>query len=194
MIRIDDKLISEDLAEVEFVCNLTACKGQCCVSGDAGAPLKKEELPILEEIWPLVKPYLDEEHQQAVEQEGVWVEDIDGEYVTPLRDGKECAYVVFEEGYALCGIEKAFRDGKIDWPKPISCHLYPVRVHAFKNLKMEALNYDRWEICNPACDHGKKLGVPVYKFLKEPLIRAFGEKFYHRLSEAIEELRNNSED
>lgn len=186
MIKVGRVLVSDDVAEQHFVCDLNACKGACCVGGDAGAPLLDSELPILERIWPEVAPYLDEEHRAAVESQGKWVKDDWGHLVTPLRDGEECAYVYFENGIALCAIEKAWRDGKVDWPKPISCHLYPIRVSQFDFLEVEALNYHQWEICDPACDLGKKLQVPIYKFLKEPLIRAYGKDFYAALELAIE--------
>lgn len=179
-------MVSDEVAERHFVCDLSACKGACCVSGDAGAPLSKEELPILERIWPEVAPYLDEAHRKAVEEEGVWTEFGPEDYVTPLRDGEECAYVYYENETALCAIEKAWRDGKIDFQKPLSCHLYPIRVSSFAFLEVEALNYHQWDICGPACDLGVKLKVPIYKFLKEPLIRAYGVEFFEKLEYAIQ--------
>lgn len=184
MIIVDDKLISEDIREKRFVCDLSACKGACCVEGDAGAPLDEEEAHILDEIWPHVKPYLSKKSRKAIKEQGKWVQDKWGEYETPLLEGKECAYVIFEHGMALCGIEKAHREGKIDFMKPISCHLYPIRVNHNKTMEVDHLNYDRWDICKPACAHGEKLEVPVYKFLKAPLIRKYGEAWYDKL-EAI---------
>lgn len=186
MIKVGRVLVSDDVAEQQFVCDLAACKGACCVGGDAGAPLKQSELAILERIWPEVAPYLDHAHRAAIETQGTWVQEEDGDFVTPLRDGEECAYVYFEEGIALCAIEKAWQDGKISYQKPISCHLYPIRVSQFDFIEVEALNYHQWEICEPACTLGQSLKVPVYKFLKGPLVRAYGEDFYAALELAIE--------
>lgn len=183
MIKIQEKLISTELFKEEFACNLMACKGACCIEGDAGAPLEAEECEILDEIYPQVAPYLSEQSQKAIEEQGKWVKEPDGELETPLVKGKECAYVIFENDIAFCGIEKAWREGKIEWQKPISCHLYPIRVTKMLRVGMEALNYDRWSICNPACAEGKKLGLPVFRFLKAPLTRRYGESFYQELEE-----------
>lgn len=180
MILIDDKLISDDVLQKEFVCNLSACHGMCCVKGDAGAPLEDDEVPILERIYPQVKPYLPESGQKTIEKKGVAVRDHD-EYETPLVNGNECAYVIMEGETAACGIEKAYLDGKVDFRKPISCHLYPIRISV--SPLYEVLNYDVWPICSPACTLGKELKVPVYKFLKAPLTRKYGEQFYARLEE-----------
>ncbi|MBK9449132.1 MAG: DUF3109 family protein [Bacteroidetes bacterium] len=186
MFIIDDKLVSEDLLRVHFVCDLDACKGACCVEGDLGAPLDADELPILDEIYPAVQPYLSEKSQQAIAQQGKYVVDEDGFASTTLVNGKECAYVVFKEGMALCGIEMAHKDGKIPFLKPISCHLYPVRLKDMALMEMEAINYDRWDICNAACKLGRQLKMPVYKFLKGPLTRKFGEDFYAKMCETFE--------
>ena len=186
MIQIDDKLISEDLFSEEFVCNLAKCKGICCVEGDAGAPLDEDETRILDEIYPKIKPYLRPEGIQAIEEQGTYTLDFEGDLVTPLVNNAECAYVIFDEkGYTKCAIEKAYEDGVIDWQKPISCHLYPIRVTEYSNFS--AINYHEWDICSDACTLGKELGVKVYQFLKKPLIRKYGEDFYQTLSEAAEE-------
>ena len=186
MIQIDDKLISEDLFSEEFVCNLAKCKGICCVEGDAGAPLDKDETKILDEIYPKIKPYLRPEGIQAIEEQGTYTLDFEGDLVTPLVNNAECAYVIFDEkGYTKCAIEKAYEDGVIDWQKPISCHLYPIRITEYSNFS--AINYHEWDICSDACTLGKELGVKVYQFLKKPLIRKYGEEFYQTLSEAAEE-------
>ncbi len=186
MIQIDDKLISEDLFSEEFVCNLAKCKGICCVEGDAGAPLDKDETKILDEIYPKIKPYLRPEGIQAIEEQGTYTLDFEGDLVTPLVNNAECAYVIFDEkGYTKCAIEKAYEDGVIDWQKPISCHLYPIRITEYSNFS--AINYHEWNICSDACTLGKELGVKVYQFLKKPLIRKYGEEFYQTLSEAAEE-------
>ncbi|RKW62174.1 MAG: DUF3109 family protein [Riemerella sp.] len=186
MIQIDDKLISEDLFSEEFVCNLAKCKGICCVEGDAGAPLDEDETKILDEIYPKIKPYLRPEGIQAIEEQGTYTLDFEGDLVTPLVNNAECAYVIFDEkGYTKCAIEKAYEDGVIDWQKPISCHLYPIRITEYSNFS--AINYHEWDICSDACTLGKELGVKVYQFLKKPLIRKYGEDFYQTLSEAAEE-------
>lgn len=187
MIQIDDKLISEDIFSEEFVCNLTKCKGACCVEGDVGAPLDKEETQILDRIFKDVKPYLRPEGAKAIEEQGTWtVDPSDGDFVTPMVNGEECAYVIFDEnGITKCGIEKAYEDGAVDWQKPISCHLYPIRVNKYSTFT--ALNYHEWKICSVACELGKELQVPIYKFLKTPLIRKYGEDFYQVLTEAAEE-------
>ncbi len=186
MIQIDDKLISEDLFSEEFVCNLAKCKGICCVEGDAGAPLDEDETKILDEIYPKIKSYLRPEGIEAIEEQGTYTLDFEGDLVTPLVNNAECAYVIFDEkGYTKCAIEKAYEDGVIDWQKPISCHLYPIRITEYSNFS--AINYHEWDICSDACTLGKELGVKVYQFLKKPLIRKYGEEFYQTLSEAAEE-------
>ena len=141
MIQIEDKLISEEIFSEEFVCNLSKCKGICCVEGDAGAPLDKEEAQILENIYDKIKPYLTPEGIEAIEKQGKWeIDPNDGEYVTPLINNAECAYVTYDErGYTKCAIEKAYEDGVIDWQKPISCHLYPIRVTEYSSFT--TLNY-----------------------------------------------------
>ena len=189
MIQIEDKLLSEDLFTEEFVCNLSKCKGACCVEGDVGAPLEKHETETLEKILSKVKPYLIPEGVKALEEQGAWTLDPnDGDFVTPMIEGKECAYVIFDEkGVTKCGIEKAYEDGAVDWQKPISCHLYPIRANQYSTFV--ALNYHEWEICNDACILGKELRVPVYKFLKTPLIRKYGEAFYATLCEAADEWK-----
>lgn len=186
MIEIDDTLISEEILENDFVCNLDACKGACCVEGDAGAPVEDEEVEILERIYHKVAPYLSEQGRQAIEAQGIAIRGSDGEWETPLINGGECAYVVRDEkGIVLCGIEQAYREGKIDWKKPISCHLYPIRLKQYTSFI--AVNYDRWSICKDACILGRKLQVPIYKFVREALIRKFGEQWYQQL-EAAEKM------
>jgi hypothetical protein len=186
MIAIDKTLISEDILEKKFVCDLNACKGACCVAGDSGAPLEKDELKILDAIIEKVKPYMVKKGVKAIEKFGPYVVDSDGDYTTTLVSEKaECAFVFFDENkIAKCAIEKAFYDGKTEWKKPISCHLYPIRI---TNLKgHEAVNYDKWDVCKPACECGKKLDVPVYKFLKEPLIRKYGKDWFLQLEKTAE--------
>lgn len=155
------------------------------MEGDLGAPLEQDELLVLKEIYDTVKPYLSKEGINAIEEQGTYVLDEDGDYSTPTVDGKECAYAVYDDrGILKCGIEQAHLEGKIDFKKPISCHLYPIRTTKYSEF--EALNYDRWDICSPACDLGSQLNVPVYKFLKEPLIRKYGKDWYDELIRVIE--------
>ena len=179
MFQLGKTIVSEDILEKEFVCNLSACKGACCVDGDAGAPLSEEETKILEDIFPKVKSYLRPEGIAAIEAQGAWVAGADGELETPLIDNKDCAYVIFDGETALCGIEQAYNEGVLDWKKPVSCHLYPIRVKDFSEFA--AVNYDKWDICDDACALGKELEVPVYKFVKEALIRRFGPDWYSEL-------------
>lgn len=188
MILIDNTCISDDIEDQLFVCDLEKCKGACCVEGDSGAPLDEEELAVLDEIYEQVAPYLTEEGKAVIEKEGKYVKDWDGDYVTPVINGRECAYALYDQkGILKCGIEEAYNDGKISYKKPISCHLYPIRVTKYEQY--HALNYDRWSICSPACGLGQKLGVPVYQFLKAPLIRAYGEEWYGQLTREIDERR-----
>jgi hypothetical protein len=188
MIAIENTLVSRDVLERKFVCDLNACKGACCVIGESGAPLEKEELPIIEAVIEKVKPYMNEKGKKTIAKQGLYVIDHEGDYTTPLvSEGAECAYVYYDETKtAKCVFEKAYMDGVIDWKKPVSCHLYPVRITKYKNY--DAVNYHKWELCKPACDCGKKLDVPVYRFLKEPLIRHFGENWYNQLEMNAREL------
>jgi len=183
MIQIDNALLSEDLFSKRFVCDLGACKGACCVEGDSGAPLEAEEVGKLEDALDDIKPYMRQEGIDRVEETGVFTIDVDGEYVTPLVNDEECAFVSFDKnGTAKCSIEQAHRDGKTDFLKPISCHLYPIRLTQLKDYV--ALNYHYWPICDPARSCGAKLDVKVFKFLKEPITRKFGEDFFDKLVEA----------
>lgn len=185
MILVDNAVLSDDIKENFFVCDLEACKGACCVEGDLGAPLEENELKELEDAFEVVKPYLSEEGLKAIEKEGLYIKDFEGDYSTTTIGGKECAFAVYDENKMLkCGIEQAYLDGKTKWKKPISCHLYPIRITKYDHY--EALNYDRWDICSAACTLGEKLGVPVYKFLKDPLVRKYGEAWYQELCEEIE--------
>jgi len=184
MIAIDNTLISEDILDKKFVCDLTACKGACCVAGDSGAPLEKDELKILDTILDKVKPYMVAKGIKAIAEKGAYVIDGDGDYTTTLvSDGAECAFVYFDENkIAKCAIEKAYLEKIIDWQKPISCHLYPIRITKHKTY--DAVNYDKWSVCAPACKCGEKLDVPVYKFLKVPLIRKYGKDWFKQLEKS----------
>jgi len=182
MFQLGKTIVSEDILEKDFVCNLSACQGACCVDGDAGAPLTEDETKILEEIYPKI---------EAIERLGTWVVGTDQDLETPLIDNKDCAYVIFDGKTALCSIEQAYNQGIIDWKKPVSCHLYPIRVKDF--TEFAAVNYDRWDICNPACSLGKELEVPVYKFVKEALIRKFGEDWYAELEKVAKDLKKENQ-
>lgn len=187
MFQIGKTIVSEEIVQKDFLCNLSACKGACCIAGDAGAPLEEKETKILEEIYPLVKPFLRKKGIEAIESQGTSVIGEDGEFETPLIDGADCAYVTFDNrGTALCGIEEAYNQGEIKWKKPVSCHLYPVRVQDYSEFA--AVNYHQWEICDDACTLGKELQVPVYKFVKEALIRKFGEDWFMELEKSALEL------
>ncbi|MGH1387273.1 DUF3109 family protein [Kordia sp.] len=187
MFQIGKTIISEDIIEKDFVCNLAACKGECCVAGDAGAPLEKEEVKILEDIYDTVKPFLRKEGIEAIEKQGTYIVQENGDLETPLVNGAECAYVIFDDkNTALCGIEEAYNKGLVDWKKPISCHLYPIRVEAYSDFA--AVNYHRWPICDDACSLGKELQVPTYKFVKEALVRKFGEDWYSELEKTAKKL------
>lgn len=191
MIQIQDTIVSEEILERKFVCNLNACKGACCVQGDAGAPLEYEELEELENVFEVVKPYLSEKSIAALEED-LYTVDADGDYVTQLVDGKECAFVFFDEqNITKCSIEQAYLDGKTSFKKPISCHLFPVRLS--KIADYTAVNYAYWDICKDACTLGEELGVKTYQFLKEPLIRRFGEEWFNELTLVDEALEKDRE-
>jgi hypothetical protein len=190
MVQLEDKIIAFEVFEKQFVCDLSSCKGACCVEGDAGAPLDLQEIKILEETYEMVKPFMRKEGIEAIEENGFYVFDGDGDYTTPLVNNSECAFVSFDkDGTAKCSIEQAYNEGHINFKKPISCHLFPVRVKQYKDF--EALNYEEIKICKPACDCGEKLKVPVFRFLKEPLIRKYGEAWFSDLCQAAEELKKS---
>ncbi|MBS1977648.1 MAG: DUF3109 family protein [Bacteroidetes bacterium] len=185
MMQIGDILVSDDIRDVEFVCNLEKCKGACCVEGELGAPLEENELPVMHKIQKAIAPYLTEDGKKAIREQGPYILDEDGDYSTPTIGGKECAYAHYDEkGVLKCGIEQAYLDGKVSFRKPISCHLYPIRITRKRNL--EAVNYHKWNICSDACKLGKSLKVPLYKFLKDPLIRKYGQAWYDELVKAVE--------
>ena len=192
LLEIQDKVVSIDLFEKKFVCDLTACKGACCIEGDAGAPLTFEEVSIMEDDLDKIKPFMRPEGIEAVEETGVFYMDWDNEPVSTLVNEKECAFVTFDEkGTALCAIEQAHKAGKTEFKKPISCHLYPIRVKKYNDFT--ALNYNEWNICKSACACGDKLDVKVYKFLKEPIVRAFGEEFFTELETVDKEIEKQKE-
>jgi len=187
MLQIENTLISLDIFDKFFCCDLQACKGVCCVEGDSGAPIEENEAKIIADIYPIIEPYLRKECIEVIKRDGTTIIDSDGDLVTPLiAENKECVYTVFEDGIAKCAIEKAYLDKKIDFRKPISCHLYPIRI---KKLSMyDAVNYHQQKNCSPARNCGNKLNLAVYQFLKEPLIRKYGVEWYKQVKIAASEL------
>ncbi|MGM0646767.1 MAG: DUF3109 family protein [Bacteroidota bacterium] len=185
MIVIDDVLVSDFLAEEKFCCDLSKCKGNCCVLGDSGAPLEDGEVGILEEIFDTIKPFMRKEGIQVIEENGMIDYDEDGTFVTPLVNHQECAFVYFENDIAFCAIEKAWKEGKISFRKPVSCHLYPIRISTFNNR--DAVNYHHWDICDPARYKGRHHGIPLYKFTKDALLRKYGKEWYQKLVKLIEQ-------
>jgi len=186
VLQIEQIIISLDILERKFRCGLARCHGNCCVYGDAGAPLEEQEADILEKIYPKLKKFLRPEGISAIEKQGTYVTDDDGEQVTPLIEGKECAYTIVENEIYLCGIEKAFLAKNIKFQKPVSCHLFPVRIK--KYAEFSALNYEQWHLCLPAVHLGEKEDLPVYQFAKDALIRKFGKNWYQQLELAAHEL------
>ncbi|MBU2997639.1 DUF3109 family protein [Cellulophaga baltica] len=187
MFQIGKTLISEEIIENDFVCNITACKGACCIDGDAGAPLDEKETEILVDIYQDVKPFLRPEGIAVIEKEGAFVKGEDGEWETPLVNGSECAYVVFSKnGTAKCALEDAYNEGITTWKKPVSCHMYPVRIREYSEFT--AVNYHKWHICDDACSLGAELQVPIYKFVKEALVRKFGEEWYTELEQVANDM------
>lgn len=188
MIAIDNVLISDELVEEAFVCDLIKCKGGCCVDGDAGAPLLEEELVRLDEVLDAVKPYLTEKSVAEIEKQGRYVWNDEFGWVTPAINGGVCVYATTDgQGIVKCGIEQAYRNGDITWKKPISCHLFPVRIKQGSEGQ-EYMNYEpRPKLCKAACKLGKKLKVPVYQFLKEPIERKYGAEFYEVLHKIAQE-------
>lgn len=189
MFRIADTIFSSDILEKKFKCHLQKCLGNCCRYGDSGAPLSDEEVSILEEIWPDVRPYLRTEGIIAVEKKGTSTTDFEGDKVTPLIGNEECAYTIVKNNIFMCGIEKAWSDGRINFQKPLSCHLFPIRIKQYSGFR--AVNYQELSICLPGRECGKEEHIILYEFLKEPLIRALGEEMYNELCFAAVELKNN---
>jgi len=190
LIEVKDKIVSTQIFDKKFVCDLNACKGACCIEGNSGAPLTLDEIDLLEDNIEKIKPFMRPEGIEQVEENGVFYMDEDNEAVTTLVNGGKCAFVYFDENnITKCGIEQAYNSGKIDFNKPISCHLYPIREKQFNEFR--ALTYDVWPICAPACVCGEKLDVPVYRFLKGPIIRAYGEDFFEALEEVDKGLKGN---
>lgn len=187
MIQIGEVIVSSDVLREKFLCNLDVCKGACCIEGDAGAPVEFEEVEKLEEVLPVIRDELSPEARAVIDRQGVVYTDQEGDLVTSIVNDKDCVFTCYDEkGCCYCAIEKAWREGKTDFYKPVSCHLYPIRVGNYGVYK--AVNYNRWEICKAAVLLGQKENLPVYKFLKKPLIRKFGEDWYAELELVAEEL------
>ncbi|MBI1221390.1 MAG: DUF3109 family protein [Bacteroidetes bacterium] len=187
MIAIGDTLISEDLLESYFACNLSACKGACCIEGDQGAPLLEDELSQIEKNLPAILPYLPEEQQEKIRRDGFYTYYPDGDLGTSMMNNGACVFVTSENGILGCGMEKAFFEKKSDFHKPISCHLYPVRVKTYKEFT--SVNYNRWDICNPACHLGKEQETPLYLFVENALVRRFGQEWMDALKSTAEHLK-----
>jgi hypothetical protein len=192
LVEIGDKIVSTDLFSEKFVCDLSKCKGACCVKGNGGAPLTEKEVELIEENLEVIKPYMSDKGIQTVKDEGVYYLDEDDVPATKLIDKKECCFVYFDESNsAKCSIETAYKAGKVNFNKPQSCHLYPIRIKEFNEFT--AINYEVWDICAAACSLGESLKVPVYKFLKEPITRVFGSSFFDELSKIDKELKSREE-
>ena len=188
MIQIDDTIISIDCLSEKFCCDLDACAGTCCIEGDAGAPVDLDEVEELEAALPVVWNDLSASAQTVIDKQGVVYTDEEGDLVTSIVNGKDCVFTCYDEkGCCFCALEKAYRAGKTNFYKPLSCHLYPIRLKKIGD--MTALNYHRWDVCKAAVCKGEQLNLPVYRFLKEPLIRCFGQAWYDELEKAVEELK-----
>lgn len=204
ILQIGDVLLSPDIFTEMFCCDLDACKGACCVEGDAGAPVTLEEIGEIENSLDAVWHELSAPAQSVIDRQGVAYSDVEGELVTSIVGGKDCVFTCYDDlkdatdghtinGCCLCTLERACRNGKTDWPKPISCALYPLREKRFNN-GIVGLNYNRWDICAPAVKKGRKLGLPLYKFLREPLIRRFGKEWYQEVCEVAEQIKAQEKD
>ncbi len=190
MIEIGRTIISRDVFEKKFVCDLKKCKGACCIEGQSGAPLSTNEAKIIEQEYPRFKKYLSRIHQKEIQKQGFSTTDKDGDLVTPLVKGKQCVFSYYdEEGILKCSIEKAFLAGEVAFKKPISCHLFPLRIKEYK--RFDAVNYEKLDICKPGEALGEKLDIPLYRFLKDALIRKYGKEWYTEIEMAAEYLEKN---
>lgn len=191
MIQIGDVVVSFDIFREKFLCDLSACKGACCIEGDAGAPVELDEIEKLEEVLPIIWEELAPEARAIIDKQGVVYTDREGDLVTSIVNNKDCVFTCYDEkGCCYCAIEKAYRAGKTDFYKPVSCHLYPIRIGDYGVYK--AVNYNRWDVCKAAVLLGRKENLPIYKFLKEPLIRKFGEDWYAELDLVAEEMKKQN--
>lgn len=194
ILQLGNVLFSADILTVEFCCDLDKCKGICCVEGDAGAPITLDEIGELEETLDTVWSNMSANAQAVVDKQGVAYTDRDGEMVTSIVGGKDCAFTCYDQGICLCALERAYRQGKTRFCKPVSCALYPIREKTFANGTV-GLNYNQWEICKPALEKGRELHLPLYKFLEGPLVRRFGKEWYQELCQLAEDMKpqNTSE-
>ena len=191
MIQIDNVIVSLDVLRAKFCCDLEACHGYCCVEGDAGAPIDEDEVAELEKALPIVWNDLSEKAKAIINKQGVVYRDNDGDLVTSIVEGKDCVFTCYDgNGCCFCALEKAFRVGNLKFHKPISCHLYPIRMSSIGSCK--ALNYHRWDVCKAAVVLGESKDISLYKFLREPLVRKFGEAWYAELEETIKELKRQN--
>ena len=191
MLQIGDVVVSFDVLKEKFLCDLSACHGACCIEGDAGAPLELDEVAQIEDVLPLIWDELSPEAREIIDKQGVAYVDREGDLVTSIVGGKDCVFTCYDgRGCCYCAIERAFREGKTKFMKPVSCHLYPIRVKDFGTFK--GVNYNRWDVCKAAVLLGQKEDLPVYKFLREPLIRKFGAEWYAELETAVEELKKQN--
>jgi len=190
MLEIKRAIVSLDILDKQFLCDILKCKGACCVEGDSGAPVTAEEGKAIEEAYPQFQEYIPEAHQEEIGKQGFAVVDFEGDLVTPLVDSKQCVYTYEENGILKCGIEKAFLEGKITFRKPVSCHLFPIRITEYK--RFDAVNYQQIDICKPGRQCGKGEKLPLYVFLKEPLIRKYGEEWYEQLHYAAQNYNGSS--
>ncbi len=188
ILQVGDVLLSPDIITERFCCDLDACHGICCVEGDAGAPVTLDEIAAIEEAVEEVWPQLSASAQAVIDRQGVAYNDPDGDLVTSIVGGKDCVFTCHEKGCCWCVLEKAYREGRTRFCKPVSCALYPIRVMQLGNGTV-ALNYHRWQVCRDAVEKGRQLDLPVYRFLKEPLIRRFGAEWYQELEQMVEQLK-----
>ena len=191
MVQIQDTIVSFDVITKEFCCDLKKCKGTCCIEGDAGAPVTADEIAQIENLLPVIREDLSPQALKVIDEQGVAYPDPEGEMVTSIVNGRDCVFTVYgEDGCCYCAIEKAWREGRCSFMKPVSCHLYPIRV---KRLgEWWGLNYDRWDVCQAAAIKGRREGIPVYKYLKEPLIRRFGQAWYDELELTVNEMKKQN--
>ncbi len=193
MIEIGRAIVSLDVFKEYFLCDLIRCKGACCIEGDSGAPLTEEEALLIEDNYPLFKDYLPDDHQQVIEKSGYSLIDADGDRVTPLVNNRQCAYSYStDDGILKCGIEKAFSEGKGNFRKPLSCHLFPIRIQTYK--RFDAVNYQKLAVCQPGRECGASVKLPVFRFLREPLIRKYGQEWYKELEIAAAYIENDNPD
>lgn len=187
IIQVGDVLLSIDIIKEYFCCNLDACHGACCIEGDAGAPVEMNEVAQIENATEVAWNQLSAQAQSVIDKQGVVYNDCDGDLVTSIVNNKDCVFTCYQNNTCLCALERVYRQGKTRFCKPISCSLYPIREKRFAN-NLIGLNYHRWDICKDAVKKGRELKLPIYKFLKEPLIKRFGQQWYEELEEVAKQL------